>query len=49
MDPEDALLEAALNAASAVSVIDTTAGLLGRDELARRRASATVSRALKIG
>ncbi|MCL5777992.1 carbohydrate kinase family protein [Limibaculum sp. FT325] len=36
--PEDAMLEAAINAASVVSVVDTTSGLMDRDALATARA-----------
>ena len=36
--PGEALLQAAINAASVVGVIDTTAGLLGPEQMERRRA-----------
>jgi len=36
---EDALAEAAINAASVVSFVDTTEGLLGRDEITARRSA----------
>ena len=39
MTPETALLEAALNASSVVSVVDTTSGLLSAGEMTARRAA----------
>lgn len=38
LEPGEALLEAAINAASVVSVIDTTSGLLTPEQMERRRA-----------
>ena len=48
MNPEEALLDAALNASSVVSVVDTTAGLLDVEETARRRKAYSGTRAQRI-
>ena len=48
MDPEEALLDAALNASSVVSVVDTTAGLLEARETTQRRAAYRGARARRI-
>ncbi len=48
MGPEEALLDAALNAASVVSVVDTTAGLLDHTDIANRRRNYEGARARKI-
>ena len=48
MEPAAVLLDAALNASSVVSLVDTTAGLLDADETARRRAAHEGPRARRI-